>query len=587
MTGVRETGVRETGVRTTRTWRTGLRASGAPDRPEVDAPAHDGPLIEVTDLDVRFGSGPGQVHAVRGASLELAAGRCLALVGESGSGKSALARSLLGLAGPTASVGAARLRLFGQDAREFGDREWRRIRGRRIGLVAQDALVALDPLRPVGKEIAEPLLTHRLVPRRQAGPRVLELLRRVGVPEPAERAASHVHQLSGGLRQRALIASALAADPGVIVADEPTTALDASVQARILSLLGELKAGGTGLLLISHDLAVVEALADRVAVMKDGRIVESGPVRDVLEQPRHAYTQALLAAVPGSRRRPAPTAVTAGEPLLVARDLVKEFAGARGGRRTAVAGVSFALRPGESLGLVGESGSGKSTLARLVLGLSAPDAGDVLLAGREWSAAPERERRPRRGDVQLVPQDPLSAFDPRWSVERIVGEGLAASGVPRPERRTRTLKLLEQVGLSGEHLARRPSALSGGQRQRVAIARALAPGPRLLVCDEPVSALDVSVQAQVLDLLRELQDSLGLAMLFISHDLAVVREVCARVMVMKDGRIVESGPVEQVFAAPSHAYTQTLLAAVPTRARAVPDRGAGTAGGAGPAQERL
>ncbi|MFE3287655.1 ATP-binding cassette domain-containing protein, partial [Streptomyces sp. NPDC059233] len=385
--------------------------------------------------------------------------------------------------------------------------------------------------------------------------------------EPAERAASYVHQLSGGLRQRALIASALAAEPGVLIADEPTTALDASVQARILALLGELKAGGTGLLLISHDLAVVEALADRVAVMKDGRIVESGPVAEVLEQPRHPYTRALLAAVPGSRRRAVPARVAKGEPLLAARGLVKEFKGPRGSRRTAVRDVSFTLRPGESLGLVGESGSGKSTLARMVLGLTAPDAGEIHLAGRAWSAARERDRRARRGTVQLVPQDPLSAFDPRWSVERIVGEALAAAGVPRGERRGRALGLLERVGLAEEHLERRPLALSGGQRQRVAIARALAPGPRLLVCDEPVSALDVSVQAQVLDLLRELQASLGLATLFISHDLAVVREVCARVMVMKDGRIVESGQVEEVFAAPSHPYTRTLLAAVPKRAR--------------------
>ncbi|MER5873497.1 ABC transporter ATP-binding protein [Streptomyces sp. NPDC002044] len=538
--------------------------------------ADGGSLIEVADLHVRFGTGHRQVHAVRGASLALAAGRCLALVGESGSGKSALARALLGLAGPTAAVTAAHLRLFGQDARGYGDREWRSVRGRRIGLVSQDALVALDPLRPVGKEIAEPLLTHRIVPRSRAGGRVVELLGRVGVPEPAERAASYVHQLSGGLRQRALIASALAAEPGVLIADEPTTALDASVQARILALLGELKAGGTGLLLISHDLAVVEALADRVAVMKDGLIVESGPVGEVLEQPRHPYTRALLAAVPGSRGRAAPAGVTEGEPLLVARDLVKAFKGPRGSRRTAVDEVSFALRPGESLGLVGESGSGKSTLARMVLGLTAPDAGEIRLEGRAWSTVRERERRARRAAVQLVPQDPLSAFDPRWSVERLVGEALAVSGVPRQERRKRTLDLLERVGLAEEHLERRPLALSGGQRQRVAIARALAPGPRLLVCDEPVSALDVSVQAQVLDLLRELQASLGLAMLFISHDLAVVREVCGRVMVMKDGRIVESGPVEEVFAAPAHPYTRALLEAVPRRAR--------TARPTGPAQ---
>ncbi|WP_316784257.1 ABC transporter ATP-binding protein [Streptomyces sasae] len=527
----------------------------------------DEPLIEVTDLDVRFGTGAGQVHAVREASLRLSAGRCLALVGESGSGKSALSRALLGLAGPTASVGAGRLSLFGRDALAFGPRDWRAVRGRRIGLVAQDALVALDPLRPIRNEIAEPLLVHRVVPRRQVPHRVVELLERVGFPEAAERAGSHVHQLSGGLRQRALIASALAAEPAVLIADEPTTALDASVQARVLALLGDLTQAGTALLLISHDLAVVEALADEVAVMRAGRIVEQGTVREVLDRPQHPYTQALLDAVPGNRPA-APPAPSTGPPLLEVVGVMRGFKGSRGSRRTAVAGVSFALRPGETLGLVGESGSGKSTLARMVLGLLSPDAGEVRLDGAVWSGAPERERRPRRTMVQLVPQDPLSAFDPRWSVARIIGEALATAGVPRSERHERTVRLLEQVGLSERHLDRRPLALSGGQRQRVAVARALAPGPRLLVCDEPVSALDVSVQAQVLGVLRELQESLGLAMLFISHDLAVVRDVCARVMVMQEGRVVEAGPVAKVFSAPEHPCTRALLAAVPHQVRA-------------------
>ncbi|WUS95716.1 ABC transporter ATP-binding protein [Streptomyces sp. NBC_00708] len=533
------------------------------------------PLFEVAGLNVRFGTGPGEVHAVRDAAFSLDAGRCLAIVGESGSGKSALARSLLGLAGPTARVTADRLRVSGREAREFGPREWRTVRGRRVGLVAQDALVALDPLRPVGKEIAEPLLAHRVVPRKEAGARVLALLERVGVPEPAERARAYVHQLSGGLRQRALIASAIAAEPGVLIADEPTTALDASVQSRVLALLGELKEGGTGLLLISHDLAVVEALADEVAVMKDGRIVESGPVGRVLEAPEHPYTKGLLAAIPGSGPRRARSLAEPDDgtgPLLDVSGVTKVFKGARGSRRTAVDEVSFALRPGEALGLVGESGSGKSTLARMVLGLAAPDGGTVELGGEPWSTLRERDRRERRHTVQLVPQDPLSAFDPRWSVARIVGEALATAGVARAERRERTVRLLEHVGLSAGHLERRPLALSGGQRQRVAIARALAPSPRLLVCDEPVSALDVSVQAQVLDLLRSLQDELGLATLFISHDLAVVREVCARVLVMKDGRIVESGPVERVFAEPAHPYTRALLEAVPRRARTAVER---------------
>jgi len=523
------------------------------------------PLIDVDRLDVRFGSGPAAVHAVRGVSLSLAAGRCLAVVGESGSGKSALARSLLGLAGPTAHVTARRLRLDGQDALAFGPREWRSVRGRRVGLVAQDALVALDPLRPVGREIAEPLLTHRLVTRREAPGRVVDLLDRVGVPDPRERARSYVHQLSGGLRQRALIASALAAGPGALIADEPTTALDASVQARILELLGALKQDGTGLLLISHDLAVVEALADDIAVMHAGEIVEHHTAADVLHSPQHPYTKSLLAAVPGRGRPPRrlDRAPRAGTPLLEVTGVAKQFRAGRGVQRTAVDDVSLTLHPGETLGIVGESGSGKSTLARIVLGLLAPDAGQVRLAGEPWSGLRERDRRPRRGALQLVPQDPLSAFDPRWSVARIVGEALATAGTPRKARRAETLRLLEQVGLGESHLERRPLALSGGQRQRVAIARALAPRPRLLVCDEPVSALDVSVQAQVLRLLRSLQQELGLATLFISHDLAVVREISERVLVMKDGCVVESGPVDEVFAGPRHAYTRALLSAAP------------------------
>ncbi len=539
------------------------------------------PLLEVDGLNVRFGTGPAQVHAVRSASLTLRAGRCLALVGESGSGKSALARSLLGLAGPTAAVTADVLRVSGRDARALSPREWRRVRGREIGLVAQDALVALDPLRPIGREIAESLLAHRAAGRGETARAVIGLLARVGVPDPGVRAKQYVHQLSGGLRQRALIASAIAAGPGTLIADEPTTALDAAVQARILALLTELKDQGTGLLLISHDLAVVEALADEVSVMRGGVIVESGPTRQVLEDPRHEYTRELLAAVPGSRPRPprnTPPDTDAGPPLLSVTGAVKRFASERRTPRTAVADVSLTLRAGETLGLVGESGSGKTTLARVVLGMTRPDEGTVLLDGRPWSDLPERARRARRSTVQLIPQDPLSAFDPRWQVSRIIGEGLAAAGVARHDRIEHAVRLLERVGLTADLLERRPGALSGGQRQRVAIARALAPGPRLLVCDEPVSALDVSVQAQVLALLRRLQDELGLATLFISHDLAVVREVCDRVMVMKDGRVVEAGPVEDVFAGPAHPYTRALLEAVPRRAREVSRQ---------PAQERL
>ncbi|MEU3563956.1 ABC transporter ATP-binding protein [Kitasatospora sp. NPDC006786] len=534
------------------------------------------PIVELEGLSVEFGHGRQRTTAVAGVSLSLSAGECLALVGESGSGKSVTARTLVGLTAPGAAVRAERFLVEGRDAAAFGEREWRRVRGRTVALVLQDALSALDPLRRVGTEVGEPLLAHRVLPKAEVPGRVEELLGDVGVPEPAERARQYPHQLSGGLRQRALIASALAAGPRVLVADEPTTALDVTVQAQVLDLLGELKAEGTALLLISHDLAVVARLADRIAVMKDGRIVESGPADRVLGAPEHPYTRMLLAAAPDpDRPGPAPAADAQErkqeqdqgqeqDRLLTARGLVKRYRTPDGGLREAVADVSFTLAPGETLGIVGESGSGKSTTAQLVMGMLAPDAGEVLLDGRPWSALPERERRPARAAVQLVHQDPLASFDPRFTVRRILAEALAVAGVARgAARRERAVGLLTQVGLGEQHLERRPRSLSGGQRQRVAIARALATGPRLLVCDEPVSALDVSVQAQVLELLARLRAELGLAMLFISHDLAVVRQVSDRVLVMKDGRAVEYGPAERVFRSPEHPYTRQLLAAVP------------------------
>ncbi|MEV4510277.1 ABC transporter ATP-binding protein [Dactylosporangium sp. NPDC049525] len=533
-------------------------------------------LLRVEDLRVTFHSGRRRVDAVRGVSLEVAAGECLAVVGESGSGKSVTARTLVGLTGPGARVEAGRLEFAGRDLRRLGPRGWRDVRGRGIGLVLQDALVSLDPLRTVGAEIAEALASSRSSRRA----RVVELLAEVGVPEPAQRARQHPHELSGGLRQRALIASAIAAGPSLLVADEPTTALDVTVQAQILALLAQRKASGTALLLISHDLAVVAGLADRTAVMRDGLIVESGPTAQVLTDPQHPYTRQLLAAVPGAHPRGTRlsgphqrTAVTVAPavprqppaspvPVLQAQSVGKRFRLPGGGFRDAVRDVSLTLAAGEILGLVGESGSGKSTVARIVLGLLTPDAGTVLLHGRPWSALRERDRRPLRRSIGVVFQDPLSSFDPRHPVRRIVAEPLDVIGHPRADRR-RVLELLDQVGLGAAVLDRRPVELSGGQRQRVAIARALAPGPALLVCDEPVSALDVSIQAQVLDLLTDLRAELGVAMLFISHDLGVVHHLSDRVAVMRDGALVEVGPVEAVFAAPQHPYTRELLAAVP------------------------
>ncbi|MFC4591391.1 dipeptide ABC transporter ATP-binding protein [Sphaerisporangium corydalis] len=524
------------------------------------------PIVEVTDLHVSFG----EIHAVRGVSFAVRPGECVAIVGESGSGKSVTARTLLGLTGDDARVRAGSFRVEGADASAFGERRWRSVRGRRIGFVLQDALVSLDALRPVGKEVAEALRLHRPVPRGAVAGRVVELLREVGVPEPELRARQYPHELSGGLRQRALIASAIACHPRLLIADEPTTALDVTVQAQILRLLAERKRTGTALLLISHDLAVVAELADRVLVMKDGVVVEDGPAERVLREPDHPYTRRLLAAVPMEHAKGTRLSVAEGEPprtitppvpgeiVIEARDLVKAFHG-----RPAVDGVSFELRAGETLGVVGESGSGKTTTARLVLGLLAPDAGSVEIDGRPWAGLTAGERRELRRHIQVVYQDPLSSFDPRFTVRRVLDEALGVGGEPRATRRDRAVELLEQVGLDASVLDRRPLRLSGGQRQRVAIARALAPRPRVIVCDEPVSALDVSIQAQVLDLLADLQSELGIAYLFISHHLGVVHHVSDRVLVMKDGRAVEYGDVRQVFTEPRAAYTRELLAAIP------------------------
>ncbi|MFD1544140.1 dipeptide ABC transporter ATP-binding protein [Nonomuraea guangzhouensis] len=522
-------------------------------------------MVSVADLRVSFGG----TEVVRGVSLSVAAGECVAIVGESGSGKSVTARSLLGLAGPGSRVEAGSFDLSGRDVRGFRPADWRRLRGRFAGLVLQDALVSLDPLRTVAAEIGEVLAVHQVVPRARRPERVLELLDAVGVPDPAARARQHPHQLSGGLRQRVLIASAIAAEPELIIADEPTTALDVTVQAQILRLLAERKAAGTALLLISHDLAVVASIADRILVMKDGRVVEEGPARSVLASPAHEYTRSLLSAVPSAASRgtrlsdgtPLPRrASTPSEPSLSAQVLAATGLSMSYGPRRVVDDVSFTLHEGETLGIVGESGSGKTTVARLVLGLLEPETGQVSLHQRQWSGLPERERRPMRRNVQLISQNPLDSFDPRHTVGRLVAEPLA---LPRRERRARALDLLERVGLPAAYAARHPRELSGGQRQRVAIARALGPRPGVLICDEPVSALDVSIQAQVLDLLAEIQAEYGTAMLFISHDLGVVHHVSDRVLVMKDGRVVEEGEVEQVFQQPRHPYTRALVDAVP------------------------
>jgi len=539
-------------------------------------------LVTVEDLRVSFGDR----EVVRGISFTASAGRCLAIVGESGSGKSVTARTLVGLTGAGSQVSASRLQLTGRDLTTFSERQWRAVRGGEVGFVLQDALVSLDQLRLVGQEIAEPLKLHRWGNRAERERRVVELLRQVGVPEPELRARQRPYELSGGLRQRALIASAIALDPPLVVADEPTTALDVTVQAQVLDLLAEAKRRGTGIILISHDLAVVARLADEVAVMRDGEIVEHGPAAQVLHAPRHDYTRALLDAIPsehtrGTRlvrhaddrtpQRPRIPKLGPGPRLLEARDLVKRYRGPDGQDRTVVDHVSFHVDRGETLGIVGESGSGKTTTARLALAMLEPDEGEVLLRGQAWTAASARQRRDRRHEVGVVYQDPLSSFDPRWTVGRILADALSTAPTkPAFARaaRDRAVVLLEQVGLGAQHLDTQPLRLSGGQRQRVAIARALAPEPELIVCDEPVSALDVSVQAQVLDLLTELQETLGVSYLFISHDLGVIHHMSDRVLVMKDGLVVEEGSADDIFSSPQQAYTQELLTALPRLASA-------------------
>ncbi|ROL72600.1 ABC transporter ATP-binding protein [Pseudomonas vranovensis] len=530
---------------------------------------HPAPLIEVSDLQVRFGQG---VPVLKGISFTVQQGECLALVGESGSGKSVTSRTLAGLTGAHAQLQASRLAFAGQDLRQFDERAWRRVRGAQIGFVMQDALGSLDPLRPVGKEIAEPLQLHSELNREQRQARVLELLRAVGVPEPELRARQYPWQLSGGLRQRALIASAIACNPRLLIADEPTTALDATVQAQVLSLLESLRGDSTAMLIVSHDLAVVSRLANRVAVMHNGVIVEQGSVEAVLQDPQHPYTQYLLKAGAAVHfRRPqapklaavAPPVVETSAPLLQVQQLSKAFKGPDGNLRTVVDKVSLQLHKGRTLGIVGESGSGKTTLTRMILGLETPDSGAIQIKGRPWLQLDDQEKRALRRSIQVVFQDPLSSFDPRYTVQRVLFEALQVAGHLRAQWRPQAVELLTLVRLDESLLERRPIELSGGQRQRIAIARALAAQPQILVCDEPVSALDVSVQAQILELLDDLKQRLGLACLFISHDLGVINHVSDQVLVMKDGVAVESGAVRDVFDRPQHPYTRALLDAIP------------------------
>jgi microcin C transport system ATP-binding protein len=530
------------------------------------------PLLDVQDLHVRFGS----KEVVRGVNFSIAAGEKLALVGESGSGKTITALSLLRLVGDATITGQAQLQGRG-DLLALPEREMRGVRGGDIAMVFQEPMTALNPLMSIGAQIAEILQLKQGLTSTQCAQAAIELLAKTGIPEPARRAGSFPHQLSGGQRQRAMIAMALASSPKLLLADEPTTALDVSLRGQILDLLGDLqRQTGMAVLLITHDLNLVRRFADRVAVMEQGVLVEHGPVAQVFGSPQHAYTRRLIASQP--RRDVVEADPPAGTaPVVQAQGLRVVYPtplpGVRGwfkkGEFVAVLGADLQLLPGQTLGVVGESGSGKSTLAQAILGLL-PAAGALQVGGQAWQQPATRNtptNQQLRRRVQVVFQDPFSSLSPRLTVEEIVGEGLRVHepALTVAQRRTRVVAALAEVGLAEDQyprlLERYPHEFSGGQRQRLAIARALIVQPQVLVLDEPTSALDVTIQQQVLGLLQRLQKEKGLSYLLITHDVEVIRAMAHDVLVMKDGAVLESGSVGAVLDAPQHPYTQRLVAA--------------------------
>jgi len=537
----------------------------------------EAPVLDIRDLHVRFDTRDGEVHAVRGVDCHVARGECLGVVGESGSGKSQTFLAAMGLLARNART-SGRVEHDGRNLLELAPRELDRVRGVGISMIFQNPLTALTPHLTIGAQMRETLDAHadalRIGGRRAARARCIEWLERVALPEPERRLAQYPHELSGGMRQRVMIAQAMLCEPDLLIADEPTTALDVTIQAEILDLMDALRRDtGTAIVLVTHDMGVVARLCDRVQVMRAGAYVESGDVDTVFHAPRDPYTRALLDAVPridGPTPAAAPLDTAEAAPALVADDIEVRFRlpgkpFRPGVELRAVDGISFALVPGETLGVVGESGSGKSTLARAVLELVPRHAGEVSWLGRPLAGLGPRGIRAARRDLSIVFQDPLASLDPSMTIGDSVAEPLkiAEPGLSRAARRQRVRETLERVGLEAGFVNRYPHELSGGQNQRVGIARAVITRPRVLVCDEAVSALDVSVQAQVLVLLAELQRELGLAMLFISHDLSVVRQVSHRVLVMYLGAVVELAPCEALFDDPRHPYTRALLSAVP------------------------
>jgi microcin C transport system ATP-binding protein len=526
----------------------------------------DAALLEVKNLSVNFGTGDDAVRAVRNVSFEIKRGETLAVVGESGSGKSVTALSILQLLPyPMANHPNGSIRFQGRELVGAPPRDLLDVRGNRISMIFQEPMTSLNPLHTIERQVNEVLILHKGLTRSAARKRTLELLEQVGIPEAANRLDAFPHQLSGGQRQRVMIAMALANEPDLLIADEPTTALDVTIQAQILKLLKTLQARyGMALLFITHDLGIVAKMADRVCVMTQGRIVEQGPVAEVFDNPQHSYTQHLLSAEP--KGRPVEADPAAAE-ILKLDDVKVHFPVKRGVlRRTvgyikAVDGVSLTLREGHTIGLVGESGSGKTTLGLALLRLEGSKGG-IQFDKQDLQALSQREIRPLRRQMQIVFQDPYSSLSPRMSVGEIVGEGLQVHRIGSDAERSRMIdEALTEVGLDPAARERYPHEFSGGQRQRIAIARALVLKPRLIVLDEPTSALDMSVQAQIVDLLRDLQTRHKLAYLFISHDLKVVRALADEVLVLRHGKVVERGSAQQIFERPQTPYTQALIAA--------------------------
>jgi microcin C transport system ATP-binding protein len=521
-------------------------------------------VLEVRDLNVGFRQDGRVVPAVRGVSFSVDRGETVAIVGESGSGKSVTALSTVSLLGASAEVSGS-VTYKGQEMIGADDKRLRQVRGNDISFIFQEPMTSLNPLHTLEKQLRESLELHQGLTGEAARARIVELLERVGIREAARRLGAYPHQLSGGQRQRVMIAMALANKPDILIADEPTTALDVTIQAQILELLANLKRDeGMGLLFITHDLGIVRRIADRVCVMKDGEIVEAGPLAEVFDAPQHPYTRKLLGAQAAGVPAPVPEGaevVAETEGLRVWFPIQKGFLKRTVGHVKAVNEASLTVRAGETLGIVGESGSGKTTLALAIMRLIASQ-GMIRFGGEDVHGWSTRELRKRRAQMQIVFQDPFGSLSPRMSCVQIIAEGLGVHGNPggRPERDL-VAEVMEEVGLDPAAMDRYPHEFSGGQRQRIAIARAMILRPRLVVLDEPTSALDMTVQVQIVDLLRDLQVKYGLAYLFISHDLAVVRAMSHRVLVMKDGDIVEAGEAEALFSAPRTDYARTLLAA--------------------------